>query len=515
MQNPETGGLLMTEGNVAVASLESRARRRYPDHRLNVSYPVCLPVYELRLRVTELREHELSTTARFILQLVNLGVRSPDEIGSIFGLPENYVAGAAVELLEADLAFQDGRSDIAMTNMGRKVLKDGGRWLKPRNWHVKVPYDPLTKRIADVDVEQLRDRELLRKEGQFIVSAATRPPRFGSVRIEQVRNYIRNHIRRHVKSEVLEVVDIKGSRKCYRDDVTLVKLDGPGSTPSIFAAYRSHEYLSDESAAIQRLAERGGNLVPDEYQIDDSLPRSSPVELTNDEAKLIDAIKDIDGKLLRAEDDAERGRVARGSTQSSAERRELEMRIARLESEKAELTGAVVSYERQLHRLNDGETCLIRTEQHRELLLHAITTAQMELTLVSAWITERAFDDEICRLLTAAIGRGVRVRIGWGLGAHRRRGPDVHRNRAQGMGVLKKLRGLIPTGSKRLLVERRAETHEKYIICDSLFCAWGSFNWLSYRGKRDSGYRRETSFYSEREADVALWKDNATTFFGK
>ena len=505
----------MKEGTVAVASLESRARRRYPDHRLDVSYPVCLPVYELRLRVTELREHELSTTARFILQLVNLGVRSPNEIGSIFGLSENYVAGAAVELLEADLVFQDSRSDIAMTNLGRKVLKDGGRWWKPRNWHVKVPYDPLTKRIADLDVEQLRDRELLRKEGHFIVSAATRPPRFGSVRIEEVRKYVRNYIRRHVNSEVLEVIDIKGSRKCYRDDVTIVKLDGPGSTPSIFAAYRSHEYLSGESAAIQRLAERGSNLIPDEYEIDDSLPRSSPVELSIDEAKLIDAIKDIDGKLLRVEDDAERGRVARGSTQSIAEHRELETRIARLESEKSELSDAVVLYEKRLHQLNNGKTRLIRTEQHRKLLLQAITEAQSELTLVSAWITERAFDDEICRLVAAAIGRGVQVRIGWGFGAHRGRGPDVHRNRTKGMRVLKKLRSLIPAGSKRLLVERRAETHEKYIICDSQFCAWGSFNWLSYRGRRDSGYRRETSFYSEREADVALWRDNADAFFGR
>lgn len=43
---------------------------------------------------------------------------------------------------------------------------------------------------------------------------------------------------------------------------------------------------------------------------------------------------------------------------------------------------------------------------------------------------------------------------------------------------------------------------------------WGSFNWLSYGGQGDGGYRRETSAYSERPADVALWKANAATLFG-
>lgn len=63
------------------------------------------------------------------------------------------------------------------------------------------------------------------------------------------------------------------------------------------------------------------------------------------------------------------------------------------------------------------------------------------------------------------------------------------------------------------LIVKRTETHEKFIICDDQFCAWGSFNWLSYRGEVDRGYRRETSFYSERPDDVALWKANAAHLF--
>ena len=62
---------------------------------------------------------------------------------------------------------------------------------------------------------------------------------------------------------------------------------------------------------------------------------------------------------------------------------------------------------------------------------------------------------------------------------------------------------------------KRAETHEKYIICDDLFCALGSFNWLSYRGERTRDNRRESSFYTERTEDIAIWKENAATLFDR
>ena len=60
---------------------------------------------------------------------------------------------------------------------------------------------------------------------------------------------------------------------------------------------------------------------------------------------------------------------------------------------------------------------------------------------------------------------------------------------------------------------KRIATHEKLIICDDQFCAWGSFNWLSYRGEHDADYRRETSYYSERPGDIALWKDRVAALF--
>ena len=169
--------------------------------------------------------------------------------------------------------------------------------------------------------------------------------------------------------------------------------------------------------------------------------------------------------------------------------------------------------ESQFNSLTKGETRLVKTEEHRHLLLEAINKAQSDLTLVSAWINPDALDDEVRRALALTINRGIRVRIAWGLGIKGGRGPEATRNMERGNSALVELRKLIRKDLRNNLTVKLTQTHEKFIICDESFCAFGSFNWLSYRGQRDKGYRRETSFYSERQSDIALWKANAETLF--
>ena len=64
------------------------------------------------------------------------------------------------------------------------------------------------------------------------------------------------------------------------------------------------------------------------------------------------------------------------------------------------------------------------------------------------------------------------------------------------------------------LVVKRTETHEKLIICDDQFCAWGSFNWLSYRGELGQEHRREISSLSEKQDHINKLKRNAAALFG-
>ena len=495
-----------------LVDVAARAKRRFPDYEVDAPYRVCLPVYELQLKVTEVIEEELSTAARYVLQLSDLAVTQPAAIGKMLGISQNYVATAAAELLEKNLVAQSPARNICITEAGRQVLREGWKTRRPRSKQIRVPYDHLTRRILDLDARQLLDRDEVRKNGVFIPPTDPRRPRLSNIRIDEVRDYERFYGRQRDKVEILEVSEIKNYRLKYRNDVILVKMDAANEGSPAYVAYQAQQYLEEESALLQRLAERGKDLVPEDLKVNQLSDWIQPQGFSEEESELLQEIDNLDHEVTEVERAVAEATVSKGSTQDDSERVDLEAKITALESDKAELEKMLEEGERKLRDLSEGKIKLIRTEEHRHLLLKAIADGTSELTLVSAWIDPYAFDDEVCRQLAAAVGRGVKVRIAWGLGV-RKRGAEASRNREKGNAVLSRLRDLIPGDLKGNLTTRIAETHEKFIICDERFCAWGSFNWLSYRGERDNGYRRETSSYSERPDDVAMWKAHADELF--
>ena len=494
-----------------LVAVRARAKRRFPDYTMEAAFPVCLPVYEVQLTVTVIDEHKLSTTALFILRLLPVGISQPAELGRLLGISDDYVTGAAAELLSANLIRQRNDQRIDMTEQGRKVLSDGGKSLRPRNRSIKVPYDHLTKKVIDIDTERLLDRDVVRKDGSFIVPASPRRPRLGNIRIGEVRDYARGELPK--ESEVLDISALKGAKLRYLDDVILVKMAAPNASTPTFAAYRTQQYLEEETASIQRLADSGADLVPEEWKTETSTPWPGSVAASSEETDLLASIEDINHVSSEKTQAAKEVEVIQGDTQNAQERADLAAHIRNLEAENLDLEKTLAEREHKLYELTKGQFRLIKTEEHRHLLLQAIDKSSLELTLVSAWIDPYAFDDEVCRRLVAAIGRGAMVRIAWGMGVNRRYRQDGQRNKIKGENALAELEKLIPKDQKDKLIIKVIETHEKFIICDDLFCAWGSLNWLSYRGERDEGYRRETSSYSERQTDIALWKANAAPLF--
>ena len=503
----------MSSSRNELAAVTSRAKRRFPDHTLDNVYPVCVPIYELRLLVTTLAEDKLSTSARFILRLANAGVIQPNDICRMLGLPENNVAGAASELLEKELVVQGFDNGLRMTDAGRQCLKDGGSTWRPRNLSLSVPFDPLTKRVLDISTEILLDRNVIRKNGLFVIPVDARPPRLNNIRVEEVRQSARGDTRFQGSREILQVADIKAHKLRYMSDVVLVKMDSRYPQASIFAMYRALQYLEEESTEVQRWADLGRDMVPEEAKKESSQPWISSNAVSSEEHVLLSAIDELDRAVDEKDWETAEAREARNSTQSARERAEFKSKVQSMEEERSSLLEQLSRQEAQLNSLTNDATRLIRTEGHRPLLLEAIRESRSELTLVSAWINPIAFDDEVRRAVADAISRGVSVRIAWGMGVREKRRSDSARNKAKGDKAISELKKLIPRKMRDRLDVRLEETHEKFIICDDLFCAWGSFNWLSYKGQRDSGYRREVSYYSERKSDIDLWKSHADSLF--
>ena len=492
-----------------------RVRRRFAGHQLDAIYPVCWPVYRVRLTVTVLERSELSTTAHYILKLVNLGIGEPDELGRMLGLTENYVAGAAAELLRDDLSVQGPDLHLVITQKGKQVISNNGQAMRPKTQQVEVPFDPLTRKVLDIDLGGLLNQDEVRKEELFIVNYLGDKPRLNDLRIEEIKAYnSHNTSDDRIEQEIIDVSEIRSrnARLQYRKDTVIAKLVNPNAGEVIFAAYQGHQYLDDETTMLQRLSERGVNLTPGEFEGGPSQAWLNGPSVSVEEVELLSAIEGLDAAASEAEQMIAETEAARGETGSAEERDALTQRITEMEVEKHRLADQLANTEAELNRRTEGTLCLIKTEDHHPLLLDAIDQASEELTLVSAWIDPYAFDTEVRRKLAEAVKRGVIVRIAWGFGVGRR-SADSERNLKKGEDALARLKQLVPGDAIGRLIVKRTETHEKFIICDDQFCVWGSFNWLSYRGEIDQGYRRETSTYSSRPDDIILWKENAATLF--
>ena len=318
----------------------------------------------------------------------------------------------------------------------------------------------------------------VQKNGLFCIPNSGQKPRLSELRIEEIKDYARYEDGLEPE-EILEVAEIsnRDTRLRYWAGLIVVKMEVPNSDRLGFAVYRGHEYLEEHTAAVQRLADAGYNVVPDEYENVGIEPWSQSHLVSIIEAELLSAIKEGDQALNDAEQAIVEVQASQQDTQDERERNELAHRVVHLEQERLELVDKLGQLGKKLHSQTDGTFRLVKAHEHRPLLLKAIDQSITDLTLVSAWIGPEALDDEVCRKISDAIARGVRVRIAWGLGT-RRQGPENRRNIERGNGALAKLTGRIPPNLKNLLVIKRTETHEKFIICDNRFCAWGSLNWL-------------------------------------
>ena len=474
----------------------------------------------IRLTMTIMAEHELSTVARYILKLSNSGISAPPEFGRLLGLPNNFTVSAAAELLGAELVVQQYDGKLAITDLGRQTLLNGGRSWQPRREHMRIPFDPLTRRVLDVSVRGLLHSDQVRKEGTFVVPATGNKPRLSELRIEEIRDFA--HGEEGISpEEIIEVAEFRDRDAWlrYRDGLIVVKLDSTRGDQPVFAVYNRYDFLEEETNAVQRLVDSGLNLIPDEFISSSQEPWLHSRSASRLEGTLLTAIRDHGRDVVEAEQAIVEARASLLDAQSTPQQDETSSRLVQLEAAKAEKAEDLAKSEQQLLEQFGGAIRLIKTEEHRPLLMEAMDRAVSELTLVSAWIRPDAFDDECRRKLAEAINRGVTVRIAWGFGTNWNRSTPGHKreearnNKRLGDEALAQLERIIPENARERLVTKRIETHQKFIICDDLFCASGSFNWLSYRGRMGRGYRLESSFYSERADDIALWKAQADDLF--
>lgn len=514
--NKPASDISMDNSPNSFAIVAARARQRFPpDYTIDIAFPVCWPVYKLVLDVMVQGKHKITTTGLFFLRLCNLGICELTKLAQSLGLPDNYMADVAAELLREDLIERRPDQRFHITTSGKELLANDGEIMRPTRESRDLPYDPLTKQVPDIDVTRLLTQDEVKREGAFVIPSSGSRPRLSELRIDEIRSRIDRETSTE-DQEILDILDVKRRKTKiqYRNDIIVVKMNAPDTVIPAWAVYQYNNllFLEKETAAFRSLAEKDHDLIPAEMK---TIAPSSWIStsVTPNEQEILEDIERLgqEERIFREDMEELQLQSDLAIEQSQQENSHLKRRISILEKQIANQQRKRVEDENRLKNQTQDSLRLIQTEEHRPLLYHAIRKAQSELILVSAWINRRAFDDEICRLLNQALNRGVTIKIAWGMGTTY--GADAPRNILSGRAALKHLEQMASRKRKQSLIIKETETHEKFIICDDVFCAWGSFNWLSYRGAKDRGYRRETSSYSTRAEDIATWQKHADTIF--
>jgi len=327
------------------------------------------------------------------------------------------------------------------------------------------------------------------KEGLFIV-----PPR------EKMRPTLGDFSEADVKAalagvpgfrdlELVALLDLKQAQLEYIAPVEVVILQHQETGEQRVAVCRNSVYLSPESSALQRLLGTGELKLPSDIVSVKNQGLDIPVQLPEHVALTVQQLAENEYSMRDLETQIAAQELQRTATQDDRERRHHEERIREL-SEELHVARADNTALRQAAQQSHIE--FLSTEQHRPVLERALREAQDEILIISPWMNRKACNDTFCRLVGGAIARGVTIRIGYGMGQERDT-YEAERNRLNVQLVREALQRFVPRDRWNQLEMRDTHgTHQKILVCDRKFAVTGSFNWLSYLGLQDDGYRNET-----------------------
>lgn len=427
---------------MTLQTMLNEAAHSRPGQQLVYFKEAGLPVYVLQVRVLLKETRSLPPIETAVLRAVRAGLSTPQEIYSFLGLSERAMVPVLADLNKKEFihyskAAGDAQAILKLTSPGRNAVADACA-VTPVERSIPICWDALTRKVIAVAPEHLnRSRDMTELGRVEIPGSKARNLQPSDIGLEYLDSIIERH--RSTSTMKQELVAIKGiERRELRFLDCLMLFFRRTAEPAIVdvafwredGASMPHEQAFRQAGGPDRVGARllaGVNAVP---------PASVPAFLPE----------------------------VPGVTPPQS--------TATLEAEPAASTEDTL------------ESLLCH--QHPEILRNALKGVRKKLLIISPWIRHHVVDASFLRDLEAALRRGVKVHIGYGIDEEDQRRPGAAAPAGQS-------KPAITPQAKRALDElaRRfrnfkfvyiGNTHRKLLVCDDEFSVITSFNWLSYRG---------------------------------
>lgn len=467
-----------------------------PNSTLAKYYEAGIPQWHMETILTMLKSKKLSVLQEFILKFVSSGIDDISDICNFLGINKTAVNNAVAILQKNSLITVDiFYSKLKLTDKGEEALKEAAT-IVPEDIEYALYMDGLLGNVY-IDTRKLYTSKELRSFGIKPINTTIEKPTLDSLVYEEVKRAInffkKNHAYEQDKLEgdLQEVSRVVKTYVEYKKVNVLVFMNK--SEDIEFQVYDGTTRNDDYSIAFQKQYNNNTHVLDFDrndmsgIEEDNSLISVLPQEIIESakafsykdstlEREISNLTTQLDAIKNNDDDDDEQQK------ESATERiRFLEKKIDEMKNERK------------------GADRILSTYDHRPLLLDALDNAQNTVVIVSPWIKSGGLNNDVLGRIERALQRNTQVIIGYG----------ISKKEDSDKWILQRLTDMQKKkyGNKLLLV-RFSNTHEKVLIKDNEYMVITSFNWLSFKGDPNKGFRQETGYYTESKEAIKQMKAN-------
>lgn len=467
-----------------------------PNSTLVKYYEAGIPQWHMEAILTMLKPKKLSVLQEFILKFISSGIDDVSDICNFLGVNKTAVNNAVAVLQKNNLITVDiFYSKLKLTDKGEKDLKEAAT-IVPEDIEYALYVDGLLGNVY-LDTRKLYTSKELRSFEIKPINTTVERPTLDSLVYEEVKRAInlfkKNHAYEQDKLEgdLQEISCIAKTYVEYKKVSVLVFMNK--SEDIEFQVFDGTTRNDDYSIALQKQYNNNSRVLDfDSNFISEAEENNSLISVLPQE--IIESAKSFSYKDSTLERE-----ISNLTTQLDAIKKNDDDND---EQHKESATERIRFLEKKIDEMKNerkGADRILSTYDHRPLFLDALDNAQNMVVIVSPWIKSGGMNNEILGRIERALQRGTRVIIGYGISEKE----DSDRWILQRLTDIQKKK----YGDKLLLV-KLSNTHEKVLIKDNEYMVITSFNWLSFKGDPNKGFRQETGYYTESKEAINQMKAN-------
>lgn len=477
---------------MAIEELAKKYSNAVPGSKLVKYHEIAIPQYCMEMVLIMEKEKPLSVLQEFVLKFLSEGIYDIQAISRFLGINISAINNAVADMQSLQLISTDiNNLTIKFTDKGQEALR-GLKTIKPEEIDYRLFMDGFTGDIYIDNLQKYKKKEL-KGFDLFAIPPLLQKPNMQDIAYDKVKSAITKF----------------RNNNYYAKDKLEGKLLGISSLEKVYTEYNK--------ASVLIYCNNNGELDLRVFRKATRMPEYENVLLqmhNQHHTKIFEF--DMRDEVDEAQDtpyyDLISPEIKEDAYAYSGRASELDREIELLNSQLSEMTVQNVQYhdeetQRQIDEIKkeieerieerEGATRILSTYDHRPLLIRALEDAVKTVIIVSPWIKKGGMNGEILNLIRQAVNRGVYVVIGYGISEKH----DSDDN------VLKELNEISAKKWKgKLDIIALNNTHEKVLIMDSTFLVVTSFNWLSFAGDPEKGFRQETGIYTEAIESIEAMK---------